>query len=102
MKTHISPACHLTTALLIMVATITCNAIDFSIYSPDQSIEMKVRVTGQIYYNLSVDGTELMTFSPLAMQTSQGNFGDGGTLVNDSVREVAVHDHGLFWGACSW
>jgi alpha-glucosidase len=56
--------------------------------SPDGRVAVEVRLTDRLYYNLMVDGQEVMWFSPLSMRTSQGDFG-----VKPKLRHQQLNRH---------
>jgi alpha-glucosidase len=50
--------------------------------SPDGTIQVNIKATDQLYYNLLVDGQEKMWFSPLSMSTNKGVLGKNPKLIN--------------------
>ena len=58
------------------------------VHSPDETIVVEVRLTEAIYYNLVVDGREVVWHSPIAMRTSRGAFGVDPILLASQTREV--------------
>lgn len=79
------------TSLLLLVLVFACQLVGAqvaSVSSPDGSIEIKVKLTDHIYYNLSVDGKETMWYSPVSMETSQGDLGIEPVLLQQNTRSV--------------
>jgi alpha-glucosidase len=60
---------------LILTTSLWAGPESFEVRSPDESIVIGIRLTDRIYYNISVDGDEVMWYSPLSMHTSKGVFG---------------------------
>lgn len=57
----------------------------YAVISPDGSITVHVKLTDRIYYNIEVDGNEVMWFSPLSMTTNKGRLGDRPKLLSDKT-----------------
>ncbi len=78
----------LTLALLLPLLAMAQVA---SVSSPDGTLKMNVKLTDRIYYNLEVDGQQVMWYSPISMTTDKGVFGIEPELVGQntiSVNEV--------------
>lgn len=74
--------------ILIIIPFILCRASDLTVTSPDSKLKITIRLTDRIYYNLQVDGKEVLWFSPLYMKTSLGNFGVSPVLLNSKVNSA--------------
>ena len=46
--------------------------VPLSVTSPDGTLQVNVKLTDKIYYNLVVDGTQVMWFSPVSLNTAEG------------------------------
>ena len=73
---------------LALASVLHASTASYQVASPDGSVVIGVRTTDRLYYNVTVDGHEVMWYSPLSMSTSQGEFGKNPTLRNQSIREV--------------
>lgn len=62
-------------SFLALVTALGAETSQTQVASPDGRVVVGVRITDRLYYNLSVDGREVMWYSPLSMRTSQGDFG---------------------------
>ncbi|WP_026475697.1 glycoside hydrolase family 97 protein [Alkaliflexus imshenetskii] len=59
-----------------------------NVSSPDGRIRVNLKLTDRIYYNLEVDGQEVMWFSPVSMNTSRGLLGQSPKLVSSNITSV--------------
>ncbi|MCB0669951.1 MAG: glycoside hydrolase family 97 protein [Saprospiraceae bacterium] len=78
-------------SFFFLVSLCFSSANPYAVTSPDGSITVWVKLTDRIYYNVEVDGNEVMWFSPLSMTTNRGRLGDKPKLVSDktiSINEV--------------
>lgn len=73
---------------LLMAANIL-NAQPLSVTSPDGNLRIQVKLTDRVYYNLEVDGKEVMWFSPISMSTSKGVFGYQPVLEDSETGSVS-------------
>lgn len=87
----------LLTSLLALAAasSLLAQYQEYSVNSPDKKVQVNVRLTDRVYYNVVVDGAEVMWFSPLSMETSQGHWGSEVRLkssdqnsVNEAIKTV--------------
>jgi alpha-glucosidase len=60
-------------------------AQQLNVLSPDGKVKINVKITDRIYYNLEVDGKEVMWYSPLSMKTSQGTLGQGSQMISNNT-----------------
>ena len=72
--------------LIISLSPVKANNLTVS--SPDGKITVNVKLTDRVYYNLEVDGNEVMWYSPLSMTTSKGVFGEKPVLSNSKTTSV--------------
>ena len=78
-------------SFFFLVSLCFSSANPYAVTSPDGSITVRVKLTDRIYYNVEVDGNEVMWFSPLSMTTNKGRLGDKPKLVSEktiSINEV--------------
>ncbi|MFW5831426.1 MAG: glycoside hydrolase family 97 protein [Prolixibacteraceae bacterium] len=73
---------------MLLFSFLSIKANELSVSSPDGKITMNVRLTDRVYYNLKVDGKEVMWFSPLSMSTNKGDFGKNPELKNSEITSV--------------
>ncbi|MFW6277278.1 MAG: glycoside hydrolase family 97 protein [Prolixibacteraceae bacterium] len=73
---------------MLLFSFLSIKANELSVSSPDGKITMNVRLTDRVYYNLEVDGKEVMWFSPLSMSTNKGDFGKNPELKNSEITSV--------------
>jgi alpha-glucosidase len=59
-----------------------------TVSSPDKRIAVNVKFTDKIYYNLMVDGREVMWYSGISMSTSQGELGLTPKLLKSEINSV--------------
>lgn len=59
-----------------------------SVSSPDKSIKVNIKLTDQTYYNLEVDGKEVMWYSVISMSTNQGELGVNPELLKSGISSV--------------
>jgi alpha-glucosidase len=66
----------ITTILAIMMITLFTKGAEepLSVKSPDGTLQINVRLTDKIYYNLEADGNQVMWFSPVSMNTAEGGW----------------------------
>ena len=79
---------YLTLVSLALVSALQASPASYQVASPDGSVVIGVRTTDRLYYNITVDGREVMWYSPLSMSTSQGEFGKTPVLRSQSTEEV--------------
>ncbi|NBC25866.1 MAG: Retaining alpha-galactosidase [Bacteroidetes bacterium] len=60
----------------------------YSLNSPDGSIQVRVKTTDLIYYSVSVDGNDIVWYSPVSMTTSQGTLGDNPIVIKSETNTV--------------
>lgn len=77
-------------AVLFMIAVFsgltTAQNRQLSVSSPDGRIIVNVRITDKIYYNLEVDGTQVMWYSPVSLKTLEaGWLGKSPVLLKSSA-----------------
>lgn len=77
-----------TLSVLATVCGVVAEVQTRSVTSPDGTVRMEVRLTDQVYYNVVVDGREVLRFSPLSMDTSHGSWGRGGVLERSEIRTI--------------
>jgi len=53
------------TNLIFFCSSASGNNLQVS--SPDETIQVTIRLTDKVYYNLSVDNEEVMLYSPISM-----------------------------------
>jgi len=70
--------------LLILFASQLLNAQVASVTSPDGTIRVNIKLTDRIYYDLEIDGTETMWYSPISMKTNQGDLGQNPSLIKQT------------------
>lgn len=75
----------LLTILMISVWLVN-GAEQLSVHSPDGRIQVSVKLTDRIYYDLQVDGQEVMWFSPVSMNTDKGVLGQNPHLLKQTTR----------------
>ncbi|MCB0685833.1 MAG: glycoside hydrolase family 97 N-terminal domain-containing protein, partial [Saprospiraceae bacterium] len=73
------------TVIFLILTISLLHSQNFRVSSPDGTIEINVKLTDRIYYNLVVDGREVMWYSPLSMTTSQGTLGDRPQVIGDKI-----------------
>jgi alpha-glucosidase len=61
---------------------------NISVGSPDGTIRINIKTTDHIYYNLVVDGREVMYYSRVGMMTNQGDLGVNPKLKNSDFSYV--------------
>jgi len=75
--------------IAVLTLTIFCvRANNLTVSSPDGKITVNVKLTDRVYYNLEVDGNEVMWYSPLSMNTNKGIFGQNPELKNSKISSV--------------
>lgn len=75
-------------ALSLVSTAAETATVSHRVVSPDGKIEVGVRYTDRLYYNVSVDGREVLWYSPLSMQTSRGDFGVSPRLIRATSTAV--------------
>lgn len=75
-------------SLLLLLTSQLLNAQIASVTSPDGSLRVNIKLTDRIYYDLEVDGKETMWYSPISMQTSQGELGINPVLQTQDTKSV--------------
>jgi alpha-glucosidase len=85
--------------LLLSIQTVLLAAElqELSVSSPDKSIRVNIKLTDQTYYNLEVDGKEVMRYSALAMSTNQGELGMNPKLQKSDITSTS-QDIKTVWG----
>lgn len=83
--------------MLASVITLNAQPEAYQVSSPDGSIVVGVKTTDRLYYNVSVDGAEVMWYSPLSMTTSEGVFGEKPVVLTQKVDETN-QDINTVWG----
>jgi len=73
---------------MLLLSALISKANILSVSSPDGKITMNVKLTDRIYYNVEVDGNEVMWYSPLSMSTNQGVFGETPVLKDSEITSV--------------
>lgn len=73
---------------MLLLSALISKANILSVSSPDGKITMNVKLTDRIYYNVEVDGEEVMWYSPLSMTTNKGVFGENPELKNSEITSV--------------
>ena len=67
-----------------LLLAISLQAKEYTVSSPSGNIEIKVSVTEKISYSVLLDGTEIITPSPISMTLSDGTVSG----INSKVRKV--------------
>lgn len=78
-------------SILVLMVIFTAQAANnqLKVSSPDGRVVANLRLTDKVYYNLEVDGQQVMWFSPISMQTLEsGWLGKSPVLLKSSTRTV--------------
>ena len=71
-------------SIFILCFNLLAGADVILVKSPDGRIQVKIKLTDRVYYDLEVDGNEAMWYSPISMDTNQGQFGVDPELTDQS------------------
>ena len=76
----------LSVIFLLLIVSVYSYANKIEVYSPDSLVKVNLKLTDHLYYNLEVDGDEVMWYSPVSMKTSEGTLGKNPALVSHSIK----------------
>jgi len=68
--------------------TMSAEVKSYELLSPDSTIRIGVKTTDRVYYDVSVDGKEVMWYAPISMDTNQGLLGANPVVLRADRREV--------------
>ena len=75
--------------MILLAGLVAGQAKPLSVSSPDGKISVNIRLTDKIYYNLEVDGEEVMWYSSLSLRTKEaGWLGIQPRLIRSAVSSV--------------
>ncbi len=72
-------------SIIFSAWAIAASTQTFNVNSPDGNIRVNVKLTDRIYYNVEVDGQEVMWYSPISMTTNRGVLGRSPKLISSNI-----------------